>query len=82
MNLDLMKSWEIFTSNIDMFLYGVQTTLIYALVGTIAGFIIGLVLGAIRSLEVNESDPAFIRILKWLGQCLPGCISGCFAELR
>ena len=64
MNLDLMKSWEIFTSNIDMFLYGVQTTLIYALVGTIAGFIIGLVLGAIRSLEVNESDPAFIRILK------------------
>ena len=68
MNLDLMKSWEIFTSNIDMFLYGVQTTLIYALVGTIAGFIIGLVLGAIRSLEVNESDPAFIRILKWLGQ--------------
>ena len=40
MNLDLMKSWEIFTSNIDMFLYGVQTTLIYALVGTIAGFII------------------------------------------
>ena len=70
MNLDLMKSWEIFTSTIDMFLYGVQTTLIYALVGTIAGFIIGLVLGAIRSLEVNESDPAFIRILKWLGQWL------------
>lgn len=51
-----------------MFLYGVQNTLVYALIGTIAGFIIGLVLGAIRSLEINESDGAGTRALKYLGQ--------------
>ncbi len=68
MNLDLLQSWQIFLENIDMFLFGVQNTLIYALIGTIAGFFIGLVLGAVRSLEVNESDSVVIRILKRIGQ--------------
>ena len=49
MTFDLLRCWQIFQENIAMFMSGVQVTLIYAIIGTVAGFIIGLILGGIRA---------------------------------
>ena len=51
-----------------MFMSGVQVTLIYAIIGTVAGFIIGLILGGIRALEINDSDSAAVKVLKRIGR--------------
>ena len=61
MTFDLLKCWQIFQENIVMFMSGVQVTLIYAIIGTVAGFIIGLILGGIRALEINDSDSAAVK---------------------
>ena len=47
---------------------GVQVTLIYAIIGTLAGFIIGLILGGIRALEINDSDSTPVKVLKRIGR--------------
>ena len=51
-----------------MFMSGVQVTLIYAIIGTLAGFIIGLILGGIRALEINDSDSTPVKVLKRIGR--------------
>ena len=51
-----------------MCMSGVQVTLIYAIIGTVAGFIIGLILGGIRALEINDSDSAAVKVLKRIGR--------------
>ena len=68
MTFDLLKCWQIFQENIVMFMSGVQVTLIYAIIGTVAGFIIGLILGGIRALEINDSDSAAVKVLKRIGR--------------
>jgi len=73
MSLNLMKCWEIFVQNMDMFFYGIRVTLLYAIVGTIVGFLIGLILGGIRGLEINESDSALVKGLKRAGHLITGC---------
>ena len=45
----LIESWPLFT-------YGIYMTLAFAIVGTTAGLILGLIIGAIHSLEI---DPSF-----------------------
>lgn len=70
MSLDLIKCWEIFTQNADMFFYGIRITLLYAIIGTLAGFLIGLILGGIRGLEINESDSTFTKVLKKAGHLI------------
>lgn len=72
MNFDLMKCWEIFQENAPMFFYGVKTTMLYALVGTGVGFVIGLILGGIRALEINENDSLAIRIVKHIARVFSG----------
>ena len=62
MTFDLLKCWQIFQENIVMFMSGVQVTLIYAIIGTVAGFIIGLILGGIRALEINDSAVSYTHL--------------------
>ena len=45
MSIDFARAWEIFVENIPLFTYGIQMTLLFAVVGTICGFLIGLVIG-------------------------------------
>ena len=52
----------IFSNNIDLFLYGIEMTLLLAVVGTICGLFIGLVLSMIRLLEVDKEDGIIKRI--------------------
>ena len=53
---DFDKSFTIFLDNFDLFWYGTKITIILALVGTIAGLIIGLLFGAIRATTIDITD--------------------------
>ena len=53
---DFDKSFTIFLDNFDLFWYGTKITIILALVGTIAGLIIGLLFGAIRATTIDIKD--------------------------
>ena len=59
------KTWDVFVKYQPLFLNAIRSTLLVAFVGTIAGLLIGLLIGAIRAItsgnEVNRK-PA-IRII-------------------
>lgn len=57
------KVLEIFSEHFDLFLYGVEITLLVAVVGTIGGLIIGLILSIARSYEAIETD-------SWIKKCI------------
>ena len=44
--------------------YGIATTLILAVVGTVGGFILGILLGVGRTLKSRSTDSKFVKILK------------------
>lgn len=57
------KVWYILGHNIDLFIYGIEITLLLAVVGTICGLLLGLILSVIRLIEVNKHDFIFKRIV-------------------
>ena len=61
---DFDKSFTIFLDNFDLFWYGTKITIILALVGTIAGLIIGLLFGAIRATPIDIKDKKIIVLIK------------------
>lgn len=72
MSIDFAKAWEIFQRNIPLFSYGVQITLLFAIVGTVCGFLIGLFVGGIRAIEINDYDSIIVKVLKRIGKFLTG----------
>lgn len=60
----LMASWQIVTEYAPLFLNGVETTLILAFFGTIFGLCIGLLVGALRAIKVEERDVLPVKIGK------------------
>lgn len=72
MSIDFSKVVSIFTNNLPIFIYGIQLTLLFAIIGTVVGFLIGLFVGGIRSLKENEYDNLFVRILKLIGRLITG----------
>lgn len=64
------KVLEILTGHINLFVYGLEITLLLAIVGTIGGLVIGLILSIARSYEAIETDvwikKAISKILKIL----------------
>ena len=72
MRIDFAKAWNIFVHNLPLFQYGIEMTLLFAFVGTFAGFVVGLLVGGIRAIEINEYDPTGIKILKRIGRIITG----------
>lgn len=72
MNIDFAKAWSIFVRNLPLFQYGIEMTLLFAFVGTFAGFVVGLLVGGIRAIEINEYDPKGIKALKRFGRLITG----------
>ena len=70
MNIDFSKVVSIFTKNWPLFWYGIKITLLFAVVGTVAGFVIGLLVGGIRAVEVNEHDNLITKIFKKIGNLI------------
>ena len=72
MRIDIAKTWNIFVHNIPLFQYGIEMTLLFAFVGTFAGFVVGLLVGGIRAIEINEYDSMGIKVLKRIGRIITG----------
>ena len=72
MRIDIVKAWNIFVHNLPLFQYGIEMTLLFAFVGTFAGFVVGLLVGGIRAIEINEYDSTGIKILKRIGRIITG----------
>lgn len=64
MSIDLGYAWRTLVDSWPMFWYGIKITLGFAVVGTVCGFLIGLVIGAIRSIPIDPLDSAPVRWLK------------------
>lgn len=72
MTIDFVKAWELFIKNLPLFIYGIKITLLFAVVGTVAGFVIGLAVGGIRAVEINEYDKPIVKFFKKLGRYITG----------
>lgn len=55
-----------------MFWYGMKVTIAFAIVGTVFGFLIGLIIGAIRSMPIDPLDSTPVRWLKKFGRWITG----------
>ena len=72
MTIDFSKVISIFTDNLPLFVYGISITLIFAIVGTVFGFLIGLLVGGIRALDESQYDNLFVVVLKRIGKMFTG----------
>lgn len=65
----LVSSYQIFSTYFSLFLNGVQSTLILAFSGTILGLLIGLLIGGLRAVKIEERDSTLTKLSKrsiWL----------------
>jgi putative lysine transport system permease protein len=65
----ITSSYQIFSTYFPLFLSGIESTLILAFSGTILGLFIGLIIGGLRAIKVEERDSALTKIGKrciWL----------------
>lgn len=72
MSIDFGFAWKTLLKSWPMFWYGIKVTMIFALVGTVCGFLIGLVVGAIRAIPIDPLDSAPVRWLKKIGRVITG----------
>ncbi len=64
--IDFSKVWSIFINYGEMFWTGTKQTCLFAIVGTLGGLVIGLIVGGIRALTIEENDHAIVKLLKQL----------------
>ncbi|WP_296242311.1 amino acid ABC transporter permease [uncultured Faecalicoccus sp.] len=72
MSIDFGRAFEIFTENWSLFSFGIQNTLLFALVGTVVGLLLGLVTGALRAIPEDPMDSAFVKVLKKIARFVVG----------
>lgn len=72
MQIDWSYAWSALLKNWPMFWYGVKVTIAFAIVGTVFGFLIGLIIGAIRAIPMDPLDSTFVKGLKKFGRWITG----------
>ena len=72
MSIDFGRAFEIFTENWSLFSFGIQNTLLFALVGTVVGLLLGLVTGALRAILEDPMDSTFVKVLKKIARFVVG----------
>ena len=72
MKINFSFAWKTLIESWPMFWYGIKITLLFALVGTLGGLIIGLLVGAIRGVPSDPLDSPFIKGLKKVGKAISG----------
>ena len=60
----LEKAYRLFTNNYQLFWYGIKMTLFLALLGTLLGRMIGLILGGVRAIEIEPRDSRSAKVTK------------------
>ena len=78
MSIDFGRAYEIFIENWSLFSYGIQNTLLFAIVGTVVGLILGLITGALRAIPEDPMDSLPVKILKKLARWIVGFYVWCF----
>ena len=63
MSIDFHFAWQTLLDGWPLFAYGIAMTLAFAFVGTACGLILGLIIGAIHSMEIDPLDSTFKKIL-------------------
>lgn len=72
MSIDFGRAYEIFIENWSLFSYGIQNTLLFAIVGTVVGLILGLITGALRAIPEDPMDSLPVKILKKVARWIVG----------
>lgn len=72
MTIDFGRAWSTLLKSWPMFWYGIKVTLTFAVVGTVCGFLIGLIIGAIRALPIDPLDSKPVQTLKKFGRAITG----------
>lgn len=72
MQIDWSYAWSALLKNWPMFWYGVKVTIAFAIVGTVFGFLIGLIIGAIRAIPMDPLDSTFVKGLKKFDRWITG----------
>ncbi len=70
MNIDLVRSFEIFIENFDSFMYGVMMTVLFAIVGTVFGLFIGLLVSGIRAIKIEKTDSEAVKVIKKIAELI------------
>lgn len=72
MKIDWSYAWSALVKNWPLFWYGMKVTIAFAIVGTVCGFLIGLVIGALRALPIDPLDSPVVKGLKKFGRWITG----------
>lgn len=72
MKIDFQYAWSQLINNWPLFWYGIKMTIAFAVVGTLAGLIIGLIVGATRCVPLDPLDKPVTRFFKRLGRFITG----------
>ena len=64
MRVDFSILWSIVKRNWPLFCHGIGLTLLFALVGTLGGFVIGVITAAIRTIHIEYDDSLIIKVMK------------------
>ena len=62
--MSLIKCWEIIIKFLPSFLLGVRTTLLVALIGTICGLLLGLLVGGLKAMKTDVNAPFAVKLIK------------------
>lgn len=55
---------NLWNKNSSLFYYGIKVTILLAVVGTVCGLLIGLVLGGMQCVEIEERDSIVVKAIK------------------
>ena len=77
------KAYQLFTSNFNLFWYGIKITLLLAFLGTLFGLIIGLMLGSLYAIVQGPTtlDEPLPAMTFWGSFSLPTLSTGTFSVL-
>ena len=67
MRIDFRILINVLKRNWLVFLHGIRVTIVFALVGTLGGFFIGIITGAIRTMPIEEEETLGAKAIKYLG---------------
>lgn len=65
MKIDFSVLLRVLQRNWPIFLHGIRVTIIFALVGTAGGFVLGVIAGALRTQKIERRDSWGVRLLKY-----------------
>ncbi len=70
MKLDLSILVRVLKRNWPIFAHGIRVTIVFAIVGTAGGLVLGVIAGALRTTKSDIRDSLIVRVLKTVSQLI------------